>query len=58
MEAGEIHPRWLRECRDVVRAFAVLVGKGRLVTDLRPEDFQRFRMRLARHVPQSTKAME
>ena len=38
LDTGEIGARWFEDCRKIVGAFAKAVGKGRLVTDLRPED--------------------
>ena len=48
VEAGEIGPRWLEDCRRVAECFSAFVGKSRLVEDLRPDDFQRFRRKLVR----------
>ena len=47
VEAGEITVRWFEDCRRVVESFARFAGSARLVSDLRPEDFRRFRQRLA-----------
>jgi len=46
VDAREIGPRWLEDCRRAIDAFAKLVGSQRVVSDLRPEDFERFRLRL------------
>ncbi|HUT01440.1 MAG TPA: tyrosine-type recombinase/integrase [Thermoguttaceae bacterium] len=48
VEAGEIGPRWLEDCRRVAECFAAFMGKSRLVEDIRPDDFQRFRRKLVR----------
>lgn len=42
--------RWFEDCRKIVSDFAKSVGKERLVTDLRPEDFQRYRLKLAKRL--------
>jgi integrase len=47
-ETGEIGPRWFEDCRTIVTEFASAVGKERIVSDLRPEDFQHYRTRLAK----------
>src|SRR5450759_3827984 len=46
VESGEIGGRWLEDCRSVVAGFAQMVGSQRLVSDLRPEDFEKCRFRL------------
>jgi integrase len=43
---GEITARWFAECRKTADKFAQFVGSARLVSDLVPEDFLRFRQRL------------
>jgi len=48
MDAGEIGSRWFEDCRSILVAFAEALGKSRLVSDLRPEDFQRYRSSLAK----------
>ena len=48
VEAGEITARWFEDCRRVVDAFAKYIGPNRLVSDLTPDDFRRFRQRLSR----------
>lgn len=50
MESGEIGARWFEDCRTIVGEFAQTVGKLRLVADLRPDDFQRYRTRLAKRL--------
>jgi len=50
MEAGEIHARSFKECLDFVKAFARAVGEARLVSDLALEDFQVYRMWLAKRL--------
>jgi integrase len=50
LDTGEIGARWFEDCRKIVREFAQAVGKERLVADLRPEDFQRYRLKLARRL--------
>lgn len=47
MDTGEIGPRWFEDCRTIITQFAEAVGKGRLVSDLRPDDFNTYRLRLA-----------
>jgi integrase len=47
-EAGEIGLLWFEDCRRMVSAFAQAVGKSRPVSDLCPDDFQRYRIRLAK----------
>ncbi|MBL7132472.1 MAG: tyrosine-type recombinase/integrase [Phycisphaerae bacterium] len=47
-ETGEIGFRWAEDCRVVLENFARVVGTGRVVSDLRPDDFQDFRQRLLR----------
>ena len=48
VEAGEITARWFEDCRRVVDSFAKYIGPNRLVSDLVPDDFRRFRQRLSR----------
>ena len=47
-ETGEIGFRWAEDCRVVLECFARLVGAGRVVSDLGPDDFLDFRQRLLR----------
>ncbi len=47
-ESGEIGHRWFEDCRCVVESFARFIDPLRLVEDLGPEDFQKFRRRLVR----------
>ena len=47
-EAGEIGRRWFEDCRTVLDSFASFVGSGRVVLDLSPDDFMKYRQRLAR----------
>ena len=47
-ETGDISSRWFEDCRRAVTCFARSVGSNRLVEDLGPEDFQRFRSHLVR----------
>ena len=48
LETGEITLRTFEDCRRVADSFAQFVGPGRLLSDLSPEDFQRYRQKLAR----------
>lgn len=50
LDAGEIGSRWFGDCRSILKLFARWVGKGRVVGDLPPEDFQRYRTRLAKRL--------
>ena len=45
-EAGEIGPRHFEDCRRNVTDFATFIGASRPGSDLRPEDFQRYRQKL------------
>jgi integrase len=47
-ESGEIGHRWFEDCRCVIDVFARFVGPSRIVEDLSPDDFQRFRQKLIR----------
>lgn len=46
VEANEITPRWFGGCLRTIEHFAAYAGAGRLVSDLRPEDFQQCRQQL------------
>ena len=46
VEAGEISARWFEDCRRVLDNFARCFGRQRLVSDLVPDDFVRYRQRL------------
>ena len=48
VEAGEITARWFEDCRRVIDSFAKYTGPNRLVSDLTPDDFRRFRQKLSR----------
>ena len=48
VEAGELALRSFEDCRSLVEDFARYTAPGRLVDDLRPEDFQNYRLRLVR----------
>ena len=48
VESHEIGLRWLEDCRRVIEFFAGTVGSLRAVSDLNPEDFEKFRVRLVR----------
>lgn len=50
LDTGEIGARWFEDCRKIVSDFAKPVGKERLVGYLRPEDFQRYRLKLAKRL--------
>jgi len=47
-QAGEIGHRWFEDCRTVLESLASFVGPGRLALDLSPDDFLRYRQKLAR----------
>lgn len=50
LDSGEIGARWFEDSREIVSEFATAVVKERLATDLRPEDFQRYRLKLAKRL--------
>jgi len=50
MEAGGIGERWFEDCRTILQAFSRSMGKSRLVQDLRPGDFERYHMHLAKEL--------
>ena len=45
-DAGDISVRWFEDCRRAAACFTRCVGSNRLVEDLGPEDFRRFRQHL------------
>jgi len=47
-DAGEISTRWFESCRIVVEDFARFMGPSRLLSDLRPDDFFKYRQKLQR----------
>jgi len=47
-ESNEIGFQWFENCRTVLESFTQFVGGGRLMSDLRPDDFQRYRQKLAK----------
>jgi hypothetical protein len=47
-ESNEIGFQWFENCRTVLESFTQFVGTGRLVSDLRPDDFQQYRQRLTK----------
>jgi integrase len=49
LDVGDIAPRWFEDCRRVVESFARSVGPGRLVSDLRSDDFQQYRQEVIQH---------
>jgi len=57
VDSGEIGPRWLEDCRRVIEVFARVVGLQRGVSDLRPDDFERFRLRLVKKGLGGTKGL-
>lgn len=48
VEAGEISARWFEDCRRVLNSFAQFLGSQRLVSDLSPNVFLKFRQQLVR----------
>jgi hypothetical protein len=48
VDAGELSPRTQREYKDACEGIGAAFGPGRLVTDLRPEDFATLRKRMAK----------
>lgn len=50
LDAGEIGPRWFEDCRRTLKEFAQATGKQRVVSDLRPVDFQTYRSQLSRRL--------
>ena len=46
VDASEISARWFEDCRRVVTGFADCIGASRAVTDLIPDNFQRFRRKI------------
>lgn len=48
LDGGEIGLRWFEDCRTILVDFADSVGKLRIISDVRPEDLQRYRARLAK----------
>jgi hypothetical protein len=47
-EGGEIIPQWFDDCRRTVEDFAKFAGSNRIVLDLGPSDFERYRQKLLR----------
>ena len=47
-ESGEISIRWFESCRTVVEDFARFMEPGRLLSNLRPDDFFQYRQKLHR----------
>jgi len=47
-ESHEIGFQWFENRRTVLESFTQFAGMGRLVSDLRPDDFQQYRQRLAK----------
>ena len=50
MDAGDISVRHFEDCRRILGDFTKAVGKQRMVSDLRPEDFAAYRTRLAKRM--------
>ena len=48
--AGEIGPRWFEDCRRILTDFGRAVGVNRSATDLRPDDFEKYRACKAKHL--------
>ena len=48
-EVHEITTRWFEDCRRTIKSFAKFIDPNRLVPDLRPDDFEKFRLKLVRH---------
>ena len=49
VENHEITPRWLDDCLRTLEHFVKFVGATRVVSDVRPEDFQNYRQYLVQH---------
>lgn len=47
-QGGEIGHRWFEDCRRAVESFSSYVGRGRLLSDLSPNDFLRYRQKIVR----------
>jgi len=47
-ELGEISAQWCEDCKRTVRDLARFLGPARLVSDLRPGDFEAYRQKLRR----------
>ena len=50
LDAGEIGPRWFEDCRRILTDFGKVIGVARPIGDLRPEDFQAYRVRIAKRL--------
>lgn len=50
MQAGDIGATWYEDCRVIISEFSKSMGHSRLVSDLRPDDFQRYRNRRAKQI--------
>lgn len=50
LDAREIGPRWFEDCRGVLRDFTRHIGVGRPLKDVRVEELQRYRAKLARRL--------
>jgi len=50
MEAGDIGAAWYEDCRVIIRTFCKSMGYSRLVSDLRPDDFQSYCIRRAKDI--------
>lgn len=48
LDAAEIGPRWFEDCRGVLQDFTKHIGIGGLLEDIRAQELQRYRARLAR----------
>jgi len=48
-EVGEITTRWFEDCRRTIESLAKFIDPNRLVPDLRPDDFEKFRLKLVSH---------
>ena len=48
-DSGEISTRWFESCRTVVEDFARFMGPGRPLSNLRTDDFSKYRKKLQQH---------
>ena len=53
VEAGEISARWFEDCRRVLNSFARFLEPQRLVADLTPNDFLKYRQQLTDLLPKN-----
>ena len=50
LDAGEIGARWFEDCRRILTDFGRAAGANRSVTDLRPDNFEKYRARKAKRI--------